>query len=327
MGSLVPGPVSGSPLKRSQRTANVILTGGDNSSFIDITAGTFVQTFTAAATLGNGWFAYFRNSGTGDITLDPNGAELIDGLTSYVMYPGECRLVTCDGIGFTTQILAPFYRAFTATGTFVKPPGYAAFDAYTIGAGASGDKNNNGNFIFGGGGGAGPRTVFAAALVPASLTVTVGAGGAAVTVAGTAGNAGGNSSFGSLLTGYGAGTGGQPGKVMATFFDTLYSGSASYPSVHGIISGGKSTIYNDSSTYPPVIGNSVQGGGAGGTVSLADSTVGAPGKSLYAGDGGAFGEAVNGADGVAPGGGGGSTHTGAQSGAGARGEVRIWGIP
>ncbi|MCX6738470.1 MAG: hypothetical protein NT098_00265, partial [Candidatus Parcubacteria bacterium] len=92
--------VSASTLVRSTRTGNTILGASDKSTLIDITSGTFTQTFTAAETLGSGWFCYIKNSGTGDVTLDPNGAELIDGLATYVMYPGESRLVQCTGTGF-----------------------------------------------------------------------------------------------------------------------------------------------------------------------------------------------------------------------------------
>jgi hypothetical protein len=64
---------------RSARTSNTILGTADTSTLIAITSGTFTQTFTAAATLGSGWFCYIQNSGTGDITLDPNASETIDG--------------------------------------------------------------------------------------------------------------------------------------------------------------------------------------------------------------------------------------------------------
>ena len=94
--------VGGSSVVRSARTTNTILAAGDNGTLIDITSGTFSQTFTAAATLGSGWFCYYRNNGTGVVTLDPNAAELIDGAATLIMYPGDARLFQCTGTEFTT---------------------------------------------------------------------------------------------------------------------------------------------------------------------------------------------------------------------------------
>ena len=104
---------AGGSIVRSARTSNTILASADRETLIDITSGTFSQTFTAAATLGSGWYCYIRNSGTGDITLDPNSAELIDGLSSYVMYGGETRLVQCTGTAFVSVVLSPFFKSFT----------------------------------------------------------------------------------------------------------------------------------------------------------------------------------------------------------------------
>jgi len=88
----------------SNRTSNTILAAADLSTLINITSGTFSQTFTAAATLGSGWFCYIQNSGTGYVTLDPNGAETItrDGVahTTWVLWPQEAALIVCNGTGF-----------------------------------------------------------------------------------------------------------------------------------------------------------------------------------------------------------------------------------
>jgi hypothetical protein len=87
-------------ITRSARTSNTILGAGDKSAIIDVTSGTFTQTLTAAATLGNGWYCYFKNSGTGTITLDPDGAETIAGAATKIVFPGEELLIQCDGTGF-----------------------------------------------------------------------------------------------------------------------------------------------------------------------------------------------------------------------------------
>lgn len=74
---------------RSARTANASIGLTDRRKLIDITSGTFTQTFDAAATLGAGWWCVVANSGTGDITLDPNGSETIEGLATLLMPPAS----------------------------------------------------------------------------------------------------------------------------------------------------------------------------------------------------------------------------------------------
>lgn len=61
-------------------------------------AGTF--SLTSAATLGNDWFCYVRNNGTGALTVTAPGGETIDGGSSLVYNPGDSSLVICDGSNF-----------------------------------------------------------------------------------------------------------------------------------------------------------------------------------------------------------------------------------
>lgn len=212
---------AGMSVIRSARVSNAILGTADNGTLIDITSGTFTQTVTAAAALGNGWFCWIRNSGAGDITLDPNASELIDGIPSYVMYPGECRLIQCDGSAFNSIVLSPFYRSVTSSIIFISPPGYTAFGVKAWGAGGSGC-GGTGNAAgtqrwggaAGGGGGFNQGTI---SLTPgANVAVTVAAattGGAGATggAYGLVGGNGGSSYFGSYVTAYGGGGGGVGG--------------------------------------------------------------------------------------------------------------------
>ena len=91
-------------IERIVRTSNTILVSGNRSKLIDYTSGTFTQTFTAAATLGDGWFLYFKNSGSGVITLDPDGSETIDGDATKVLNPDDQALIQCDGSDFTVVL-------------------------------------------------------------------------------------------------------------------------------------------------------------------------------------------------------------------------------
>lgn len=83
------------------RSSNTILGLADHMTVIEASA-TFTQTFTAAATLGNGWSVGYKNVGTGIVTLDPNASETIDGSTTVALNPGESCLIYCDGSGFVT---------------------------------------------------------------------------------------------------------------------------------------------------------------------------------------------------------------------------------
>lgn len=317
--------LAASPLERKARTANTQLAAGDVGSWIDITANSFTQTFAAAAILGAGWWCYLGNSGTGDITLTPSGAETIDGLTSYVMYPGEVRLVQCDGTTLRTVVVQAFYKTFTASGNFIKPPGYSMFDSLIWSGGNSGQKSGGaGEALGGGGGGCFPAKIPEASL-SATTAIAVGAGGAARTTA-AGGALGGDSSIGTLVTVKQSASFTLGGAVMVGAAAVPSPGGASAPDFGYVIGASTASIWGGGAAAASSASNgSIYGGGAGGTCS-AGPTLRAAGASIFGGAGGAAGDAVSGTDGTAPGGGGGGTRTGPQSGAGARGEVRIWGV-
>lgn len=301
-------------------TATVALT--NKSTLIDA-SGTFTLSFDGAALLGAGWWCYIRNSGSGDITLTPSGAETIDGLASYVMYPGEVRLVQCDGATLRTVVVQSFNKTFTASGNFVKPPGYSVFEALVWSGGNSGQKSGGaGDALGGGGGGCFPARLPASSL-SATTAITVGAGGAARATANT-GALGGDSSIGSLLTVKQSATYTSGGAVMVGTEAVQSSNTTTAPDFGYITSSGGGLWGGGASQAGQPSAGSIYGGGAGGSYS--SGSLRTPGASSFGGSGGAAGDAVSGTDGTAPGGGGGGTRTGAQSGAGARGEVRIWGV-
>lgn len=91
---------------RSARSSNTPIVAADRQKLIDITAGTFNQTLDASASLGSGWFAYLRNFGAGVVTIDPNGAETIDGLPTLAIYPGQVRLLQSDGVALRSLLIA-----------------------------------------------------------------------------------------------------------------------------------------------------------------------------------------------------------------------------
>lgn len=83
------------------RSSNTILGLSDIGKTLSCTS-TFTQTFTAAATLGDGWWCAIRNNGSGVITLDPNASETVDGAATLELYPGEACICVCNGSAFTT---------------------------------------------------------------------------------------------------------------------------------------------------------------------------------------------------------------------------------
>lgn len=273
----------------SERTENTLLDIDDRLNWIKITSGTFTQTIDSAVTLTDKWICYIENSGTGDITISPHGTETIDGLDSFIMYPGEIRLLICDGTNLKSVVLNSFYKTFTTSGSFVKPPGYSAFEGLLWGGGSSGTCG------VGPGGDGGPclSFVFASSLISETETVTIGAGGAAVIASGPS-LPGGSSTFVKSTSG------------IQSLIGSTYAGG----------SGGAIATVGDAAIY---------GGGGGGGSGSGGSTH-AGGTSLFGGAGGTgvYGSTLAGS-GEAPGGGGGANAAGGTSGAGARGELRIWG--
>jgi hypothetical protein len=71
----------------------------DRGTFFDCT-GSFTVSFSAAATLGSGWYCWIRNV-SGTQTLDPATTELINGASTYaVSNAGDVVLVECTGTAF-----------------------------------------------------------------------------------------------------------------------------------------------------------------------------------------------------------------------------------
>ena len=63
-------------------------------------AGTF--TLPDPAIIGNNWFVYLRNSGSGAVAADAPGITLIDGGSFLSFQPGESAIIACDGTNFYT---------------------------------------------------------------------------------------------------------------------------------------------------------------------------------------------------------------------------------
>jgi hypothetical protein len=83
------------------RSSNTVLDISDVGKTIRAT-GNFTQTLDAAATLGDGWWVRYINEGSSKQTIDPNGAETIDGASSVDLWPGDSAVIVCNGTNFKT---------------------------------------------------------------------------------------------------------------------------------------------------------------------------------------------------------------------------------
>lgn len=164
-----------SSLPREARSSNTKLVKTDQGKLIDYTGGGFTQTFDPCATLGSGWIVWLRNSSTVEVLLYPSASETIDGVSSFYMYPGELRVVQCDGASLRTIILTPLLLQRTASFDFIKPPGYRAFDVDLRGATGGGGSGGAGGYstsayhAAGGGGASGGLGARSTAIFPAEI--------------------------------------------------------------------------------------------------------------------------------------------------------------
>jgi hypothetical protein len=240
-----------------------------------------------------------------------------------------------------TSAKAVDYQVFDSSGTWTKPSGYGASARVFVqafGGGGSGGKEANAGGRAGGGGGGYSEKWVSLSTLGATETITIGAGGAAVS--GTSnGNNGGTTSVGSVLSAYGGGGGsaGNGGGGGGQFTAGSNTGAA------GSVGGGGGGASGSSCPPPTAGGGALFGGGGGGgsgngvsgTAGGAalyggggggggsSSAGGAGGSSINGGAGGAGGTSNSGTAGSAPGGGGGGTRSGSTSGAGAAGRVII----
>jgi hypothetical protein len=308
------------------RASNTIFTGVDNGKIIEY-SGTFTQTFTSAVTLGDKWAIYLMNTGTGDITLDPSGAQTIDGLSTLVMYPGEERIVRSNGTNLFSIVIKAFSKMFTASGTFYPPSGYSFFRVGAQGGGGgggSGSTYTTASTYDSGGGGGGSGGAYIECIRRAqdftvSHVVTVGAGGSGggsistTNTNGIAGTNGGASTLTNIVTAQG-GLGGSLGRDTITAAGGAYRDYFSgYTTTYAryVISGSGGGGYWGSG----IGGDNVAFGGAGGGGGAGSTTLGVLGTGGTGGARGGSGQAAAGANATTIGGGGGGGN-GRNTGAG-----------
>jgi hypothetical protein len=95
------GVISASATKTiSNKTGAYTVVAGDLGKIINCTSGTFTVSLTAAASLGSGFTCTIwntSNTSTDAITIDPSGAETIDGVATLILRRGEGLDIVSNG--------------------------------------------------------------------------------------------------------------------------------------------------------------------------------------------------------------------------------------
>jgi hypothetical protein len=64
------------------------------------TGGAGTLNLSSASTLGNNWFMFLRNSGSGTLTVSTTGGELFNGSTTVALQAGDSCMIVCSGSAF-----------------------------------------------------------------------------------------------------------------------------------------------------------------------------------------------------------------------------------
>lgn len=129
-----PAPVTNNALREimaqvrgfyNRETSEVIAFGGnrtavisDRSKLLRFTGSSAATlAFGTASTLNNGWFIWTKNSGSAALTLNPAGAEQINGESTFSLPAGSEVGIFCDGLAFYTVGFVGFPANSNGLGT------------------------------------------------------------------------------------------------------------------------------------------------------------------------------------------------------------------
>lgn len=205
-------------------------------------SGTFTLAVTAAASLGNGWWCYVRNTGTGTITLDPNGTETVDGVATGPV--AGTLLLACNGTSFTAVKIGGFdtLQLLTSGTSWTAPLGVRKARVRGVGGGGGGGRSSDLSEASPGAGGGYFEGIYT--LSPGTAyTYAIGAAGVKASTTGTAGTSGGTTTItigGTTRTANGGGAG------QAAFNAASEGGAASGGQIN--ISGSPGVCLSNSST-------------------------------------------------------------------------------
>ena len=158
----------------------------DRSSTYVWTGGAGTLTLTLASTLGDNWFMFLRNSGTGSLTVTGTSGDLINGSGSIALQPTDSCIIVCSGTQFYTVGLGRNTQfAFTQLSKAVTSGSYTltASEASNVIQKYTGTLTGNVTIVV-------PSTVQVYYVVNETsgaftVTITTGSGGTAILTTGT----------------------------------------------------------------------------------------------------------------------------------------------
>lgn len=84
------------------KSANYQITANDRAKLINVTSGVVTLTLPQASVAGEGYYIALRNSGSGSVTIEGWGTEMVNGSLSYTLNQNESTLIATDGSSWYT---------------------------------------------------------------------------------------------------------------------------------------------------------------------------------------------------------------------------------
>jgi hypothetical protein len=158
----------------------------DRSSTYVWTGGAGTITMTLASTLGDNWFMFVRNNGTGALTVACSGGNTINGSSTIALQPQDSCIIVCSGVTFYTVGLGKSTQfAFTQLSKAVTSGSYTltASEASNVIQKYTGTLSGNVTIVI-------PSTVQVYYILNETtgaytVTITTGSGSSAILTAGT----------------------------------------------------------------------------------------------------------------------------------------------
>ena len=115
-------------------STNTNITSVYQNNLINCTASVTLSLLDAA-TAGEGFLFSVKNSSAGNVTIDPDGSETIDGASTLILYPNQSCIVNCTGSSwisvFQDVVALQKTNAFTGANSFASETTFTADTVYT----------------------------------------------------------------------------------------------------------------------------------------------------------------------------------------------------